>query len=125
MTEKIIYYYLPLFADITGKFAFAAILTAVIETLFFGIFYRENKKFLTVVFFANLVSNVLLNLFLFRVSHYVRAFVVGEISVLLFEFAVFYLYLKPEKKEIIKIFLLTFAANLISFSAGCLLLGLA
>lgn len=124
MTDKILYYYLPLLADMTGKFAFAAILTAVIETLFFTVFYRENKKFLTVVFFANLVSNVLLNLFLFRTSHYLMAFTVGEISVLLFEFAVFYLYLKPKNKEIIKVFLLTLAANIISFTTGYLLLGL-
>ena len=124
MTDRILYYYLPLIADMTGKFAFAAILTAVIETLFFTVFYRQNKKFLTVVFFANIVSNVLLNLFLFRVSHFLRAFVVGEISVVLFEFAVFYLYLKPKNKEVLKIFLLTLAANVISFTAGYLLLGL-
>ena len=121
MIEKVLYYYIPLFADISKLFVLTAFLTAVLEVMFFFFFYSKNKKFLAVVFIANIISNVILNFCLSLTSHLPVTVLTGEISVVISEFAVFYFCLKTKGKETLKLFILTVLSNLLSFLTGLFL----
>lgn len=124
MFEKIIFYYIPFCFDLVKAFAATAILTAVIETLFFFFFFKKNKKFLSVVFAANIVSNLALNIWLSFAEINYPNIIRGEFFVLIFEYTVFLFFAGQKGKNAVKLLAYTLLANVISYSAGLLLFGL-
>jgi hypothetical protein len=117
----ILVYHLLLITDYIKVFAPVAVITAVVEVIFFSLFNFRNcnkKFFLIFVFFVNIFSNVALNLGLIYFGKNTLNILIGEIEVILFEFIVFVVFLKLKDKNIIKLWLMTIFANLITFSFG-------
>ncbi|MGN0013904.1 MAG: hypothetical protein ACI37T_00630 [Candidatus Gastranaerophilaceae bacterium] len=116
--DKFIHYYLPLAYDLCKKYAFTAFATAIIETVFFAVLKYNKKNFLPFVFSVNIVSNLLLNIWLSFTQHSVSDLRLGEFVVVLTEFLAFYSFLKPNSKNAAKLLLITIFSNLISYAAG-------
>ena len=95
-----------------------ALLTAAIETPLFFLF--GFKKFRDLIFFAgiNIVSNLLLNGFLYQIDFEWWILIVSEIFVVIFEFSLCTYFIAPSQK----LFLAIVATNLVSFSIGLLIL---
>ena len=121
MIDRILYYYIPLIFDLIKAFALSAILTAVIETVFFAFTKNNHKNFLFFVFFVNIVSNILLNIWLSYAKILSNTITYGEITVILSEFALFCIFLKPKFRNALILFVQTIFANVLSYSFGLLL----
>lgn len=120
MAEKLIFYYIPLLIDYIKIYSNTAVVTAIIETLYFFILKNKTKKFLILVFIVNIFSNITLNIFLsYKYSQ--LNILKGEISVIILEYVIFCIFLKPTLKKGTILFIETTIANLISFSTGLLL----
>lgn len=122
--NKIFFYYVPLLFDLTKVFISTALLTACIETCFFFFFFKYDKKFLSLVFVVNIVSNLVLNIWLSFANINYGNIAKGEISVLIFEYLLFLLFINEKKKIAFKLFILTLFANILSYATGLLLYGL-
>jgi hypothetical protein len=97
--------------------AIGAVLTIVLETLFFVCFGFRSRSFIGASIFANLTSNYALNYFLLYLPKgwdYQLTLLVGEIGVVIYESAI-YLFVEKKKWELIP---LTVAANILSFLLG-------
>jgi hypothetical protein len=95
------------------QIAIGAVLTVVLETLFFLAFGFRSKRFVLSCIVINLVTNYSLNYFLLYLPFPGGAYV-GEVLVVIIE-ALFYLSFNKDRKEVIP---LTVAANILSFLAG-------
>jgi len=96
----------------------ACLLTVVIETAFFAAVGYRDRYALTVIVCANVVTNLLLNLFLWLVGGAVGAWIyLLEALVVAAEYAVYAVAFRPGWK----LFLLTLAANCISYGLGLLI----
>lgn len=116
--DKFIHYYLPLAYDLCKAYAFTAFATAIIETIFFATLKYTKKNFLPFVFSVNIVSNLLLNIWLSFTRRSVSDLRLGEFVVILVEFLAFYSFLKPNSKNTAKLLLVTIFSNLISYASG-------
>ncbi len=117
--EKFVHYYIPLTLNYIGSFAATALATAIIETFFFWLLGYKKKGFLPFVFAINIVTNIVLNVslsFFPKVGNYV--ILLGELAVVLVEFAAYYAFLQPKFKEGLKLFVFTLFANMITFAAS-------
>lgn len=97
--------------------AIGALLTIVIETLFFVCFGFRKRSFIGASILANLTSNYALNYFLLYIPagwDYQLSLLIGEGIVVLYECAI-YLFMEKKKIELIP---LTVAANILSFLLG-------
>lgn len=97
------------------RILFGALLTVLIETLFFYAFGFRSKRFILACILINLATNYALNYTLLYLP-YPGDIYVGEALVVIIE-ALFYFSFNREKKEVIP---LTVAANILSFLAGLL-----
>lgn len=96
----------------------ACLLTVVIETAFFAAFGYRDRYALTVVVCANIVTNLLLNLLIWLLGGSVGAWIYAmEAAVVAAEYAVYAVAFRPGWK----LFLLTLAANCISYGLGLLI----
>ena len=96
-----------------------AVLTALIETVFFRAAGFRDKDFLLLSAAVNLMTNLSLNLILNLTGW-------GTVGVLFLEAAVVgseYLCYSSAEGRSARLFLLTFAANLVSFFMGVLIYG--
>ena len=123
MMDKIFYYFLPLAGDYIKILAGGALLTAIIEALFFFAVSFKGKNFLLFVFFVNICSNVILNLYVGN-SHYgAKTILTGELCVVAVEFLLYTMYLKEfALVKSFRLLLMTIFANLVSFSFGLIFL---
>ena len=101
-----------------------ALLTVIVESLFWACFkpYR-NVDFLTWCAVVNFTSNIILNTTLFAIQPlpkglFSTSVLVGEASVVLFEYLLFLIVTHQNK---LRLFVLTFFANAITYSIGFLL----
>jgi O-antigen/teichoic acid export membrane protein len=97
------------------RIAIGALLTVLIETLFFLAFGFRNKRFVISCILINLLTNYALNYLLLYLP-FPGDIYVGEALVVIVE-ALFYLSFNRDKKEVIP---LTVASNILSFLAGLL-----
>lgn len=96
----------------------ACILTVVIETAFMYLFGYRTRNIITVIVFANVLTNLLLNLMiiLFFITDS-TAVILLEIVVVISEYHI-YAHFEGHSK---KLFVLTLAANVITYVTGLLL----
>lgn len=95
----------------------ACLLTVAVETAFFAVCGYRDRYALTVIVCANVVTNLLLNLFLWLVGGTVGAWIyLIEALVVAAEYAVYAVAFRPGWK----LFLLTLTANCISYGLGLL-----
>lgn len=98
--------------------------TVVVECLYQACFRRyRNVDFLTWCAVVNVTSNIILNTTLFSIQPLPRGLLsnsvlTGETIVVVFEYL---LFLMVEHKNKIRLFILTFFANVITYSIGFLL----
>ena len=97
----------------------ACLLTVLVETALFALFGYRSRDDLTIVACANVLTNLTLNLLLAFVLPYDAHFWVLplEIAVVLAEFLIYAKAFGPSKK----LFVLTLAANVLSFALGVML----
>jgi hypothetical protein len=97
----------------------ACLLTVAVETALFALFGYRSRDDLTIVAYANVITNLMLNLLLAFVFPYDAHFWVLplEILVVLIEFLIYTKAFGASKK----LFLQTLAANVLSFALGVLL----
>ena len=96
----------------------ACLLTVVVETAFFAAFGYRDRYALTVIVCVNVVTNLLLNLLIWLLGGSVGAWIYGlEVLVVAAEYAVYAAAFRPGWK----LFLLTLAANCISYGLGLLI----
>ena len=97
----------------------ACLLTVAVETALFALFGYRSRDDLTIVIYANVVTNLTLNLLLAFVFPYDAHFWVLplEIIVVLAEFLIYAKAFGASKK----LFVLTLAANVLSFALGVML----
>ena len=99
----------------------ACALTVVIETLFFVLCGYRTKLKILVVALTNIVSNLVMNLLLllltYRIGYSTVLVIALEFGVLVFEYVIYALAFGRSSK----LFILTAAANLISFTAGLII----
>jgi len=105
---------------------YAALITVIVETLFFVIVGYRQKIFIIYCILVNLFTNISLNLIvnlLFRVGVqrlFLSIFIYPlEVGVVLTEYYLFKRLLGGSKK----LFLLTFCANILSYSLGVIIFG--
>ncbi len=95
----------------------ACLLTVVVETAFFAACGYRDRYAMTVIVCVNVVTNLLLNLFLWLVGGAVGGWIyMLESLVVAAEYAVCAAAFHPGRK----LFLLTLAANCISYGLGLL-----
>lgn len=97
------------------RIAIGALLTIVIEVLFFYAFGFRSKRFVLSCILINLLTNYALNYCLLYLS-FPGEIYVGEVLVVIIE-ALFYFSFNKDKKEVIP---LTAASNILSFLVGLL-----
>ena len=99
----------------------AALLTVAVETVFFAVTYRRDAAFLVLYAALNVATNLSLNLILAILTGGTAAWAVYplEFAVVAIEYAV-YAYACGGSK---KLFLLTLAANVLSYCIGLALFG--
>lgn len=99
----------------------AAIITIGIEMLVLGLFYRRDALFLGLCAALNLATNLALNLGLMLLPLEIRVWSVNifELLVLAVEYAVYACACGRSTK----LFILTLAANVLSYCAGLLIFG--
>jgi len=101
---------------------YCMVATAVIETLFFYLCGYRKRKTLTYIFFINLLSNFILNAFLFptlqdpNMDAYTYAVGVGAFETFVFVFEFLLLGIHTGWK--LKIFFLLIASNALSYGIG-------
>lgn len=116
---NIFYYYLPLVASLIGIFIKTALITAVVETLFFYFAKFRQKKFLWFVFWTNIVTNLALNGTLSLLPNKNKYFIYGEIIVFLVEFCLFsFAFANRNKYNIKRLFITALTANLLTIFLG-------
>ena len=99
----------------------AALLTVVVETVFLAITYRRDAAFLVLCAALNIATNLALNLLLSCLPQGELHWLIYplELAVVAVEYAV-YAYACGRSK---KLFLLTLAANVLSYCLGLALFG--
>lgn len=99
----------------------AALLTVVVETVFLAITYRRDAAFLVLCAALNIATNLALNLLLSCLPQGELYWLIYplELAVVAIEYAV-YTYACGGSK---KLFLLTLAANVLSYCIGLVLFG--
>lgn len=99
--------------------AIGAILTIVIETVFFVLFEFRTKKFIVSCVVVNFTTNLILNFFLLTINNYNQYLIILIVSeILVIAFESFVLFLASDKKyEVIP---LTISSNCLSFLFGLL-----
>lgn len=99
----------------------AAIITLGVETLLLGLFYRRDALFLGLCAVLNFATNMALNFALWLIPTTARLWAVYplEFAVVAVEYAV-YAYACGRSK---KLFLLTLAANALSYCLGLVIFG--
>jgi len=116
-------------ARILAHLLIPAALTAVLECLFWflaGYRQRPTQLFIAVI---NLASNLTLNVSLSLIANFFPSYprlltlAALEISVVLAEFLLLVLYLMPGRREKVRLFVLTFAANFLTCAAGLIVSG--
>ena len=118
--DKIVYYYIPLYWELIKAFAFTAILTAATETLFFYFLKYSKKHFLIFIFLINIFTNIILNIFISFAKIKTHTVLYEEIIVILVEYFLILLYLKPNLKNSLILLIQTTFANILSYSIGIL-----
>lgn len=94
---------------------FASVLTAIIETLYFYFRKYHNITFLLLCIFTNILSNLLLNIFLGMYS--LKYVFLAETAVIVGEYLIYALMNKFSKKLLFD----TIYANILSIVSGLLL----
>lgn len=94
---------------------FASILTAIIETIYFYFQKYHSKSFLLLCIFTNILSNLLLNIFLGMYS--LKYVFLAETVVIISEYLIYALMNNPSKKLLLD----TFYANILSIVSGLIL----
>ena len=99
----------------------AALLTVAVETVFFAVTYRRDAAFLVLCAALNIATNLALNLLLSCLPQGELYWLIYplELAVVAIEYAV-YTYACGGSK---KLFLLTLAANVLSYCIGLALFG--
>lgn len=99
----------------------AALLTVVVETVFLAVTYRRDAAFLVLCAALNIATNLALNLLLSCLPQGELYWLIYplELAVVAIEYAV-YAYACGRSK---KLFLLTLAANVLSYCIGLALFG--
>lgn len=99
----------------------AALLTVVVETVFLAVTYRRDAAFLVLCAALNIATNLALNLLLSCLPQGELHWLIYplELAVVAIEYAV-YAYACGRSK---KLFLLTLAANVLSYCIGLALFG--
>lgn len=99
----------------------AALLTVAVETVFFAVTYRRDAAFLVLCAALNIATNLALNLLLSCLPQGELYWLIYplELAVVAIEYAV-YTYACGGSK---KLFLLTLAANVLSYCLGLALFG--
>lgn len=99
----------------------AALLTVAVETVFFAVTYRRDAAFLVLCAALNIATNLALNLLLSCLPQGELHWLIYplELAVVAIEYAV-YAYACGRSK---KLFLLTLAANVLSYCLGLALFG--
>ncbi len=116
--DKIFHYYIPLIFDLSKAYGLTALVTAIVETIFFGMIKYNKKNFLSFVFAVNIVTNLTLNIALSIIPKTTINISVAEIAVVVAEFLAFNSYLKLNSKKSFRLFIMTIFSNLISYSTG-------
>lgn len=100
-------------------FLIPAVLTAVIETVFFWAMSRRDRGFLFLCAAVNLMTNLALNLILSVTGREISLVLILEAAVVASE----YLCYSAAEGRSRELFLLTAAANLISYLTGVMIYG--
>ena len=97
----------------------APMLTVILETAFFALVGYRKRDFLLLCVAVNVATNLALNMAVYALFYEPLAILIGELLVVALEYLAYALVLGRSKK----LFLLTLAANAISYLAGGLLYG--
>ena len=101
------------------EFLKACIITVVIETAFFAVLAYRKRDDLLIVVLANVITNLSLNLFIYLVPAVYSPLWLFLLEALVV--AVEYLIYRKAFGGSLGLFLMTLAANVLSFSSGLLL----
>ena len=116
--DKFIYYYIPLILELIKAFSTTAIATAVIETVFFSFLKYQKKYFLIFIFIINLISNILLNIYISYANIDYKTIMTSELVVVLVEYIATICFLKTDFKASLVLFVQILFANILSYSIG-------